>query len=195
MQTTYTDYIVLRQSLLAKRKLLPISQQQQGSASVCEKLFAFIPHIAPPTALIAGFWPIQYEIDIKPLLYALDHKGYRLALPRIDNKNSPLHFYAWAASTPMQAGHFNIPEPQQTERIETIPDIVLTPVLGFTTQGDRLGYGKGYYDRTLAQWHTQGGFPYTIGIAWNEGLITENYHAAKHDIPLKAIITPTGWVA
>ena len=75
-----------------------------------------------------------------------------------------------------------------------MPDLVLVPVLGFTMFGDRLGYGKGYYDRTLALWQSQGYLPYTLGLAWDEGLIEDcTYQAAPHDVPLNAILTPSGF--
>lgn len=191
----FIDYNVLRQQLLTKRKAIPVSKRDADSQQLCEQLWVYISSQFQVGDLIAAFWPIALEIDIKPLLFQLDKAGFMIALPRIIKKDAPLHFFLWNSQTPMALGHFNIPEPVTTEEITDIPDVVLTPLLGFTQQGDRLGYGKGYYDRTLAQWIGQKKEPFTIGLSWNEGLIdNKHYQAASHDIPLKKILTPAGWI-
>jgi len=75
-----------------------------------------------------------------------------------------------------------------------LPDIVLVPTLGFTRQGDRVGYGKGYYDRSLAAWKAQGHRFTSIGIAWACGDLTGiPYTPAPHDVRLDAILTEQGW--
>ncbi|NEN74822.1 5-formyltetrahydrofolate cyclo-ligase [Pelistega sp. NLN82] len=191
-----TDYTVLRQQLLAKRKNLSVSQRIQCSQILNNTLLPFIEQHFPKGSLITAFWPFGDEIDIKETLYHLDKKGYILALPRVVERDAPLRFYYWTNQTPMKIGHFNIPEPQMTEEIQRIPDLVLTPLLGFTHHKDRLGYGKGYYDRTLSKWLQQKENLATIGISWDEGLIDDpSYQPAPHDVPLQRILTPSGWVA
>lgn len=191
---TSNDYTWLRQQLLAKRKTLTLLQRHNQSIQLCEILLAFIHRHFPPHSSIAAFWPIGEEVDIKPLLTQLDKEGYKICLPKVIEKNAPLRFYYWTSDAPMGIGHFNIPEPLMTEEVLFMPDLIITPLLGFTRQGDRLGYGKGYYDRTLGHWIRQGLHPYTIGVSWNEGIIEENYQPADHDVPLKNILTPSGWV-
>lgn len=189
------DYNVLRQQLLAKRKMIPSSKRDIDSARLCTKLWDYINLQFKVPQTIAAFWPIGNEINIKPLLAQLDKAGFQVLLPKIIEKDNPLRFFYWTQDTPMTVGHFNIPEPDITKEYQGIPDLVLTPLLGFTQTGNRLGYGKGYYDRTLAQWIAQGKEPFTIGVSWDEGLIEDkNYQAASHDIPLKRILTPTAWV-
>lgn len=103
--------------------------------------------LIPAGAVVAGFWPLPGEIDIRPLLNALAAAGHRLALPETPKRGLPLLFRAWAPGAPLVAGKFGTSHPQG--EIIT-PDIVLVPLLAFDDQGHRLGYGAGYYDRSLA---------------------------------------------
>ncbi|NOL49306.1 5-formyltetrahydrofolate cyclo-ligase [Pelistega europaea] len=190
-----TDYTWLRQKLLQKRQALTLSQRQADSQRLCLRLWDFIQQHFNTTHTIAAFWPIGAEVDIRPVLTQLDEAQYSVLLPKVVEKNAPLRFFRWSHTYPMVLGHFNIPEPQADEEVTTMPDLVLTPLLGFTAQGDRLGYGKGYYDRTLNQWISQGLKPYAIGLGWDEGLIEDtDYQPAVHDVPLANILTPSGWV-
>lgn len=193
MQNNTNPNTVLRQALLAKRKALSLEQRQAASLQLVEHLLRYIEQYSNgEKKQIAAFWPIGAEVDIKSALTRLSRLGHRISLPKVVELDAPLQFYQWHESAPMQVGHFNIPEPSLTE-IAPPPDIVITPVLGFTLVGDRLGYGKGYYDRTLAQWQAAGHQPLTIGIAWDEGLIDDpSYQAASHDVPLQMILTPSG---
>lgn len=194
MTSPLTDYTCLRQQLLQKRNLLTLSQRQEDSQRLCQQLWQFIQHHFSTPCTVSAFWPIGAEIDIRPLLHQLDEKNYHILLPKVVEKNAPLRFYRWTSSSPMTIGHFNIPEPQTTDEYSSMPDLILTPLLGFTLKGDRLGYGKGYYDRTLSRWISQGLTPYTVGISWDEGLIEDkHYHPAAHDVPLTHILTPSGW--
>jgi 5-formyltetrahydrofolate cyclo-ligase len=92
----------------------------------------------------------------------------------------------------MQPGAYNIEEPQGDAA--PLPDLVLVPTLGYTRGGDRIGYGKGYYDRTLAALKTQNHTFTSIGIAWACGDVSnEPYSPAAHDMKLDAILTDKGW--
>lgn len=165
-----------------------------ASRQLVNHLLTFITQLCankrPP---IAGFWPIGLELDIKPALYQLNRLGYPISLPKILELDAPLVFYQWYENAHMIPGHFAISEPALPD-LAPVPEIVFVPVLGFTLRGDRLGYGKGYYDRTLAQWQADGHTPYTIGLSWDEGLIDDTkYQAAPHDVPLRRILTPSGF--
>ncbi|MCX5590025.1 5-formyltetrahydrofolate cyclo-ligase [Alcaligenes endophyticus] len=143
---------------------------------------------------IAAFYPMAGEPDLFPLLNQwVEEEGLQLSLPVVTTDEAPLTFYQWTPETPMETGKYGIDVPQ-SEPVTSLPDIVLVPTLGYTRQGDRVGYGKGYYDRTLAQWREQGHHFIALGIAWAVGdLSGTDYQPAAHDQRLDAILTDKGW--
>jgi 5-formyltetrahydrofolate cyclo-ligase len=103
----------------------------------------------PPGAVVAGFWPMGTEIDIRPLLHALAERGHALALPVTPRRGQPLVFHRWRPGEALVAGPLGTRQPAAgTEAVR--PDWLLVPLLAFDRAGRRLGYGGGYYDRTLA---------------------------------------------
>ncbi len=102
----------------------------------------------PPDSVVAGFWPLPGEVDIRPLLAALHVRGHRVLLPVTPPKGSPLTFLPWRPGDALAPGRFGTLVP--AGGIEATPTIVLAPLLAFDRAGRRLGYGGGYYDRTLA---------------------------------------------
>ena len=101
----------------------------------------------PPKAIVAGFWPMAHEIDIRPLLEALAARGHSLCLPETPRLGLPLIFRAWRPGDALAAGRFGTMHPLG-EIVR--PDFLLVPLLAYDAAGNRLGYGGGYYDRTLA---------------------------------------------
>jgi len=99
-------------------------------------------------AIIGGFWPIQSEIDSRPLMAALEDQGHQLALPCTPRTGYPLTFRRWQFGEALKSGPHNTKEPIPGKE-ELFPDLVLVPLLAFTALGERLGYGGGFYDRTL----------------------------------------------
>ncbi|HWK69228.1 MAG TPA: 5-formyltetrahydrofolate cyclo-ligase [Burkholderiaceae bacterium] len=144
---------------------------------------------------IAAFWSTGEEPSLQPLLQQwVEEEGYRVSLPVVTADDAPLQFRLWTPGAPMQEGAYGIQEP--VGEAAPPPDIVLVPTLGYTRQGDRIGYGKGYYDRTLASLKSQGHSFTTIGIAWATGDLAAAglAHApAPHDVRLDAILTDKGW--
>ncbi len=102
----------------------------------------------PAGAVVAGFWPMGPEIDLRPLLHALHARGQPLALPVTPRRGLPLRFRRWAPGEPLAHGPMGTRQPEAGE--EVAPDWLLVPLLAFDRAGRRLGYGGGYYDRTLA---------------------------------------------
>jgi 5-formyltetrahydrofolate cyclo-ligase len=149
----------------------------------------------PTPQNIAAFWSTDEEPLLQPLLQQwVEEEGYRVSLPVVSAVNAPLQFKLWTPDTPLQAGAYGMKEPEGPAAPP--PDIVLVPTLGFTRQGDRVGYGKGYYDRTLADLKAQGHSFTTIGIAWASGDLAAaglDHAPAPHDYRLDAILTDKGW--
>lgn len=114
--------------------------------------------------VISGFWPIGDEIDVRPLLDALQSMGHTLALPCTPRVGHPLILRRWASTDRLKKGAFNTREPLSSAP-EIRPDVVLLPLLAFTASGMRLGYGGGFYDRTLAKLKSEGDV-FACGIAY-----------------------------
>jgi len=194
----------LRTRLKATRIHIPVANRQRGSLLMRARLFTWFAitsdeardaGLNAPTS-IAAFWPLSDEPDLRPLLTQWDEAGILVTLPVMSGRGEPLTFHRWTADTRLVEGSFGVKEPSaDSEQIE--PDVVLVPTLGFTTHLDRMGYGQGYYDRTLQAMAARGRAPVTIGIAWNEGAIEAiepDYQPASHDYRLDGILTPDGWV-
>lgn len=140
----------------------------------------------PPGAVVAGFWPMGAEIDIRPLLRALHGRGHRIALPVTPKRGHPLHFRQWQPGDTLARGPLGTSQPGP-EALPLTPDWLLVPLLAFDRAGHRLGYGGGYYDRTLA------GLPGAIalGVAYACQEVDE-VPVGEDDAPLAAIATEGG---
>lgn len=197
------DNARLRATLRQKRQALESSERSRGALRIRARLYTWLAtqqlHMKEQGRLepltLAGFWSLPEEPELQPLLakWAMEDNDLTVALPCIAQKNAPLLFRPWDPDTPMRTGPHDIAEPA-TDATAPKPDIILVPTLGFTRGGDRLGYGQGYYDRTLAQLREQYHPFVTIGIAWASGdLSATAYEPQAHDQPLDAILTDMGW--
>jgi 5-formyltetrahydrofolate cyclo-ligase len=184
---------LIRTRLRTARKTMPAQNKVRQSAYICAELKSWFAQIAP--CVVAAFWPMEDEPDIGPLLIHLEQIGMTVVLPVVVKRHAPLEFHRWSSDMSLTTGNFGVMEPRCTGALT--PDIVLVPTLGFTSTSDRLGYGGGYYDRTLAAMHEQGCQPQTIGIAWAEGQLdngTAHYRPQDHDVRLNAILSGQGWL-
>ena len=155
----------------------------EAPARLAEALLA---GYAPPTgAIIAGYWPMGDEMDPRPLMLALASRGHPLALPVTPPRGQPLAFRAWAPGAALRAGPMGTSEPAEGAALR--PDILLVPLLAFDRAGRRLGYGGGYYDRTLA---TLPGAK-AIGIAY-AGQELPEVPAGPQDMRLPLVATEAG---
>ena len=141
--------------------------------------------VIPDSAIIAGFWPLEGEIDIRPLLEALA-PGYDLALPRTLPRGQALRFHRWHPGDALRIGRFGT---VTADGPEVTPTVLLVPLLAFDRCGRRLGYGGGYYDRTLAA--LPGAF--TIGCAFAAQEVAA-VPTGSTDIPLHCIATERGLI-
>ncbi len=137
--------------------------------------------------IVAGFMPIQSEIDCLYVLKALNAIQCRCALPVIVNKDQHLAFKEWDMVEELKDGTFGTKEPN-SDLIYVMPDIILVPCLAFDENGYRLGYGGGYYDRTLEIYREKGHSFSAIGVAF-DGQKSEHVPVAKYDQPLDIIVT------
>jgi 5-formyltetrahydrofolate cyclo-ligase len=138
----------------------------------------------PPKAIVAGFWPIQDEIDIRPLLAALHARGHPIALPVTGRRGEVLVFRAWTAGETLTPGRFGTSHPTGAD---CTPDVVLIPLLAFDREGHRLGYGGGFYDRTLARLPRA----LRIGCAFAAQEVDSVPHG-PYDQRLHAVVTEAG---
>lgn len=137
--------------------------------------------------IFSAYWPIKGEPDLRPLMNGLHASGVTIALPIVETKAAPLVFRRWTPETKMVRGDWNIPVPPP-EADELTPDITLAPLMGWDDQGYRLGYGGGYFDRTLAVLSPR---PTTIGIGFQTAQLATIY-PQPHDIALDFILTEAG---
>jgi 5-formyltetrahydrofolate cyclo-ligase len=142
-----------------------------------------------PAAVVSGFSAIGDEIGALPLLTALARDGHRLCLPVMQGKGRPLLFRAWTPGDATSAAVWGIQEPlASAELLE--PDVLLVPLLAFDARGYRLGYGGGFYDRTIAGLRARK--PVTaIGLAFDEQRVDDVPHSAE-DQRLDWVLTPSG---
>ncbi|MBN3766868.1 5-formyltetrahydrofolate cyclo-ligase [Burkholderia sp. Ac-20365] len=138
------------------------------------------------------YWPLSGEFDLRSVVVAwLDgDAARRAALPVITARDRPLEFHVWTPDMAMRVGAHRIHEPTSGEVI--LPDLLFVPCVGFDVDRYRLGYGGGYYDRTLAAFRSAGKVPVTVGIAY-EVCRTDSLEREAHDIPLDVVVTDVGW--
>lgn len=200
-QNTPEDTAVQHRARLRKlRAELPEDLRSRGGLLMRARLFTWL-NVArdeaaragrPAPVTVAAFWPMADEPDLRPLLSQWVENGVAVALPVVRERNAPLAFLPWTSDAELRPGPYGIQEP--AAGAEVLPDVILVPTLGYTEQGDRLGYGGGYYDRTLAALRDRGHPFIAIGIAWSCGELDADYEPAAHDFPLDAVLTQDGWV-
>lgn len=214
-QNTTKRYQSIRSDLLTKRAEISVSEQKLRSKALNEHFLGWFKSLeyetqlnveldAPKTLparhkirrqglIIAAFWPYRNEPDIRPLLEELHAMGHEIILPKVITKHSPLEFFYWDPGAPMIEGHYGIMEPQPNE-IGGLPDIVLLPMLGYGDNGERLGYGGGYYDRTISKWEEDSHEPLLIGTVWADAHLPVDYESQAHDKLIDGVVTERGLV-
>ncbi len=143
--------------------------------------------------VIGAYWPIKGEFDPLPALYRWQEDGVlnqagkrRIGLPVVNKQHKTLTFHAWYPGCAMEEDAYGIPKPKDTDLI--VPTLLLVPCVGFGPGGYRLGYGGGFYDRTLATLQPK---PATAGLGFAQGYVP-GFVPQPHDIPLDAILTDQG---
>ncbi len=178
-----------RAQLRAARDALAVRARQEAGQAIARHLRALLDarHDGARGCVLSAYWPIKGEPDLRGLMADLHAAGVTVALPVVETRAAPLVFRRWTPATRMQRGDWNIPVPPP-EAAALRPDIVLAPCLGWTREGFRLGYGGGYFDRTLAALDPR---PVTIGIGFAAARL-DTIYPQPHDIPLCAVVTEDG---
>lgn len=170
----------LRAAALARRDALSPALRAEGAEALAVRP---LPFALAPGAIVAGYAPIRSELDPYPLMHALQARGAALALPVVTGRGKPLLFRRWTFGDPLVAGHFGILEPAPVAP-EVTPEVLLVPLAAFDRAGHRIGYGGGFYDRTLAA----AGRALAIGLAFSTQEVAA-VDALPHDVRLAYIAT------
>lgn len=133
--------------------------------------------------IVSTYWPFRGEPDLRNWSIRVIERGGRIALPVVIRKGWPLEFRIWKPGDPLERGVWNILVPSRGPAVE--PDIVIAPVVGFDAGNYRLGYGGGFFDRTLAAMKKR---PFVVGVGYASAQI-DTIHPQPHDIAMSTIVT------
>ena len=170
-----------RQRLLALRTAVPPVERRLWGAEIEAKLRTVL--IERSVSTLGVYWPFQAEFDPRALIDWVIAQGFAVALPAVVDKKGPLEYRAWRPGEALVDGVWDIPIPEVRKVV--LPQAVLAPLVGFDPQCYRLGYGGGYFDRTLAVFSTR---PLAIGVGYEMSQI-ETIFPQPFDIPMDVIIT------
>jgi 5-formyltetrahydrofolate cyclo-ligase len=173
-----------RERLLKQRLEIPSDVRRRHEKLIAGNLEQVIGDASGLT--ISAYWPFRGEPDLRDLLQQLASCGGRTALPVVVGRGQPLVFRAWAPGEPLQRGVWNIPVPHGIEVV--VPDVVIAPVVGFDRDCYRLGYGGGFFDRTLS---TMPNTPRVFGVGYSQAAIATIY-PQPHDVPMNLVVTEDG---
>lgn len=170
-----------RARLIEARLALTVAARQAHSAGIAAALDRLLPDVSGKT--ISLYWPFRGEPNLRAWMQAAHARGARIALPVVVAKATPLVFRAWAPGCAMTRGVWNIPIPE--DGAEVVPDVTIAPLVGVDAACFRLGYGGGFFDRTLAALEVR---PQVIGVGLPLTRI-ETIHPQDHDIPMDVVVT------
>ncbi len=173
----------LRRAAAARRDALPADMRKAAAEAIAAR---GLPLAIAPGTIVAGFMPMKTEINPLPLMQRLAQAGASLALPKIAGRGRPLLMRAWQWGAPLDAGQWGIREPKP-DAPEVEPDIVLVPLLAFDRAGNRIGYGAGYYDMTIARLRSRKTVT-AVGIAFSAQEVSA-VPATNRDARLDLVLT------
>lgn len=173
-----------RQRLIAGRLAIPVEVRTAAGEAIAARVLAEIGDVEG--RVVSAYWPFRGEPDLRPLMQEVMRRGGRTALPVVLDKGLPLEFHSWQTGQPLTRGIWGIAVP--AEKRPCVPDVVIAPVVGFDHGCYRLGYGGGFFDRTLAAMQAR---PKVIGVSYSAAKLS-TIHPQKHDIPMDMVVTEAG---
>jgi len=179
---------MLRREKIAARLAMAAAAHRAANVAIQHHLTEFL--LPLPAGTIAFCMPIRAEADCRPVVEHLLKIGWQAAMPTVEVVDAPMVFRAWSPEAPMTTDPYGIPVPDTD--VSAHPDVMLLPLVAFDAAGYRLGYGGGYFDRTLAAMKPR---PLTIGVGFDLAAVRD-IHPERHDIPLDLIVTESGirWI-
>ena len=179
-----------RKALIEQRLNMPDRQQRAALLQDVMRIWL----VGRPDTVIGAYWPIKGEFDPLPALHRWKEDGElidqpqprRIGLPVVDKVHKTMVFHAWYPGCRMEEDAYGIPKPKDTEVI--VPTLLFISCVGYGAGGHRLGYGGGFYDRTLAILEPR---PYTVGLGFTQGFLPD-LEPQAHDIALDAILNENG---
>jgi len=175
-----------RERLIAARLAMPASAHKAASVAIARQLTAWFMPANP--GIVGCYWPFRREFDCLPIMRRIVDLGGEVALPVVIRPRHPLEFRRWTPRAEMVKGVWDIPHPAEGPAVH--PTTLLIPLVGFDADGYRLGYGGGFYDRTLAAMPHH---PTTWGVGFELGRL-ETIHPQAHDAPMDHIVTEAGLI-
>ena len=173
-----------RERLIALRMALPADERQRLSAAIARQLDEVLEGVERP--VVSVYWPIRGEPDLRGWMVAAHARGVDLALPVVVAPATPLEFRRWQPGCRMEHGVWRIPQP--ADRVLVSPSVSIAPLVGYDPDCYRLGYGGGFFDRTLASLAPR---PVIVGVGY-EALALRTIFPQPVDIPMDWILTGTG---
>jgi 5,10-methenyltetrahydrofolate synthetase len=180
MLNKFANKSELRRALLATRRAIAPGTRIEWDARIGARVRAWL--AAHQVRTLGVYWPIQGEPDLREDYAELAALGIKLALPVVRGRDQPLIYVEWLPGEELAKDQFGVPVPERQRPMEQ-PNVVLVPCVGFNAQRFRVGYGAGFYDRTLAQAER----PVAVGIAYGCGVA--EFEVAAHDVALDFIVT------
>lgn len=170
-----------RLRLVGLRRSIETAERRALDARIADGLDSVLPKSG--STVVAVYWPIRGEPDLRDWYANAVSRGIKLALPVVTGKDQPLAFLPWCPGDALVPGALKIPVPADGEPVR--PDVIVSPLVGFDEDCHRLGNGGGYYDRTLASYETK---PLTIGVGYQRCALRTIY-PQSFDVPMDCIIT------
>ncbi|MBS3648478.1 5-formyltetrahydrofolate cyclo-ligase [Pseudaminobacter sp. 19-2017] len=184
-QDCWTDVLRWRKAerkrLIAERLALSADEREARSNRIAVMLDRALGNVSG--RIVGAYWPFRGEPDLRNWSIRLLERGGRIALPVVVQKGWPLEYRIWSPGDPLERGVWNILVPSRGPAVQ--PSAVIAPLVGFDQEHYRLGYGGGFFDRTLAAMAKK---PLTIGVGYAHGRLPTIY-PQPHDIPMDIVIT------